>query len=73
MDLKALQQEILSSDKSDAEKAQMFIDNKTVRQLTVSQWQTLLDGVPGAIVQAMAQAMQSPGTAHSSSVAWEVM
>lgn len=53
MDLKALQQRILQSDKSDAQKAQLFVNHEFVKQLTVTQWQTLMDGIPDEVIAAI--------------------
>lgn len=66
MDLETLEQRILNSDKSDAEKAQCFLDSKVAQQRTLSVWQMLVDDIPDAILHATAELLQSQGIPYSS-------
>lgn len=63
MDLKDIRQRILNSERSEAEKARAFVNNKIVRQLTIPQWQTLIDDIPDGIVDEIAELFGAPGTA----------
>lgn len=65
MDLKALQQHILISDKSAAEKARSFTKIKNGYQLTLPQWQTLIYAVPEEILEVLPELLESTGTAAS--------
>ncbi len=69
MNLEALQQRILNSDNSDAEKARLFVKNKTAKQLTLPQWQILVDNIPDGVMEAIAELLESPGTGPQTSQA----
>lgn len=63
MDLKDIRQRILNSERSEAEKARAFVNNKIARQLTIPQWQTLIDDIPDGVVDQIAELFGTPGTA----------
>ncbi len=62
MNLQLLKQQILSSDKTVAEKAQLFVNKKTAKQLTLAQWQTLVDEIPDEVEKAVAELLEPSGT-----------
>ena len=51
MDLSALQQQILSSNKTAGEKAERLLLENTVNDLSKGEWRQLIDGIPDDVKQ----------------------
>ena len=61
MDLSALQQQILSSNKSASEKAERFLLESTVNELSRDEWRQLIAGIPEEVKKAIGT-LKSAGT-----------
>ena len=61
--MEVTRQRILNSERSEAEKARAFVNNKIAKHLTTPEWRTLIDDIPDGVVDEIAKIFETPGTA----------